>query len=87
MKIKPASSIIDNKTNDVLEMEAGSTDIPRYAQVNNTLKPSVINGKKVTYYKSLENSDTTFEEQAKKDSNKTAYTKVTNSISSQAGLD
>lgn len=87
MKIKPASSIIDNKTNDVLEMEAGSTDIPRYAQVNNTLKPSVINGKKVTYYKSLENSDTTFEAQAEKDSNKTAYTKVTNSISSQAGLD
>ena len=87
MKIKPASSIIDNKTNDVLEMEAGSTDIPRYAQVNNTLKPSVINGKKVTYYKSLENSDTTFEEQAEKVSNKTAYTKVTNSISSQAGLD
>jgi hypothetical protein len=86
MKIKPATSIIDNATNSVLEIEAEGTSVPRYRKINSISKPVEINGEKVTYYESTEFSDRTFNDQKPKGPSDTAYTKVNNAISESAGL-
>lgn len=86
MKIKPATSIIDNATNSVLEIEAEGTSIPRYKKINNVSKPAEINGEKVTYYEGTEFADRTFNDQKPKGPSDTAYTKVNNAISESAGL-
>lgn len=86
MKIKPASSIIDSKTNTALEIEATGIDIPRYKQINDSNRPSEIDGKKVSYYQDVNSSDRTFNDQEAKPSTRTAYTKVTSSISERASL-
>ena len=86
MKIKPATSIIDNTTNTALEIEAEGTSVPRYREINDPSKPSEIGGKKVSYYKSIEYADRTFIDQEAKTPQDTAYTKVNNTISANAGL-
>ena len=86
MKIKPATSIIDNTTNRPLEIEAEGTSVPRYRKINDVLKPEEINGKKVSYYKSTESADRTFNDQEAKIPKDTAYTKVNSAISESAGL-
>lgn len=86
MKIKPATSIIDNTTNTALEIEAEGTSVPRYREINDPSKPSEINGKKVSYYKSIEYADRTFIDQEAKTPQDTAYTKVNDTISANAGL-
>lgn len=86
MKIKPATSIIDNTTNTALEIEAEGTNVPRYREINDPSKPSEIGGKKVSYYKSIEYADRTFIDQEAKTPQDTAYTKVNDTISANAGL-
>ena len=86
MKIKPATSIIDNTTNTALEIEAEGTSVPRYREINDPSKPSEIGGKKVSYYKSIEYADRTFIDQEAKTPQDTAYTKVNDTISANAGL-
>ena len=86
MKIKPATSIIDNTTNTALEIEAEGTNVPRYREINDPSKPSEIGGKKVSYYKSIEYADRTFIDQEEKTPQDTAYTKVNDTISTNAGL-
>lgn len=86
MKIKPATSIIDNTTNTALEIEAEGTSVPRYREINDPSKPSEIGGKKVSYYKSIEYTDRTFIDQEAKTPQDTAYTKVNDTISANAGL-
>lgn len=86
MKIKPATSIIDNTTNTALEIEAEGTSVPRYREINDPSKPSEIGGKKVSYYKSIEYADRTFIDQEEKIPQDTVYTKVNDTISANAGL-
>ena len=86
MKIKPATSIIDNTTNTALEIEAEGTSVPRYREINDPSKPSEIGGKKVSYYKSIEYADRTFIDQEAKTPQDTVYTKVNDTISANAGL-